>query len=169
MPAAPQPVYLLGLIARAQNRAADAAAFFRRALQVEPGDPGAEIGLGQALLQMRDAAGAVTAFTAALQAEPYNATAAYNLSISLSRAGRADDARQALVRFQALRESGSATTFGNAYLEQGRLAEALVSTGLEGDLVRPDAPNVRFVERCRTRSRTAPRRPRRDGVSACGA
>jgi len=146
MPGAPQPLYLGGLIARADNRGADAVAAFTEVLRLDPGDVGASIGLGQARLQTGDFAGAAAAFDAALKAEPFNATAAYNLSVSLSRAGRVEASRAPLARFQVLRQSGTATTFGNKYLEQGRLAEALVSTGLEPDLVQAGTPPVRFVD-----------------------
>ena len=146
MPGAPPPLYLRGLIARADNRGADALAAFTAVLRLDPGDVGASIGLGQARLQTGDFAGAAAAFDAALTAEPFNATAAYNLSVSLSRAGRVQASRAPLARFQELRQSGTATTFGNKYLEQGRLAEALVSTGLEPDLVQAGSPAVRFVD-----------------------
>ncbi len=160
LPGAPQPLYLRGLIARADNRGAEAVAAFSQVLHADPGDAGANIGLGQARLQTGDFAGAAAAFAAALAAEPFNATAAYNLSVSLSRAGRTGASGRALARFQALRQSGTATTFGNTYLEQGRLAEALVSTGLEPDLVRDGTPDVRFSE---MRPPTAPAAPAGEG------
>ena len=146
MPTAPQPQFLLGLVARSRNRVADAAAAFSRVLQVDPADVGANIGLGQVRLQQGDAPGAAAAFERAVHTDPSNATAAYNLSISLTRAGRTEEGRQMLERFQALRESGTATTLSNVYLQQGRYAEALVSTGAEPDLVVPGTPGVTFVD-----------------------
>ncbi|OGU18969.1 MAG: hypothetical protein A3K13_13395 [Gemmatimonadetes bacterium RIFCSPLOWO2_12_FULL_68_9] len=100
----------------------------------------------QVRLQQGDARGAVAAFERALGADPFNATAAYNLSLALTRAGRADEGRQMLARFQTLRQSGAARTLGNGYLQQGRYAEALVSTGAEPDLVSPGTPDVQFLE-----------------------
>ena len=146
MPSSPYPQHLLGLIARTENRPADAAAAFTRVLQMDAGDVGANVGLGQVRLQQGDARGAVAAFERALGADPFNATAAYNLSLALTRAGRADEGRQMLARFQTLRESGAATTLGNGYLQQGRYGEALVSTGAEPDLVSPGTPDVQFLE-----------------------
>ncbi len=141
----PHADYLLGLLAKAQGQAGPAAAAFARVLQRDPQDAGAGIMLGQIKLQQGDAPAAAALLQAALDAEPYNATAAYNLSIALSRAGRADDSRRMLARFESLRESGTATTLGNGYLEQGRYAEAIVSTGAERDLVDRQMPRVRFA------------------------
>lgn len=141
----PHADYLLGLLAKAQGQAGPAAAAFTRVLKRDPQDASAGIMLGQIKLQQGDAAAAVALLQAALAAEPYHATAAYNLSIALSRAGRADDSRRMLARFESLRESGTATTIGNGYLEQGRYAEAIVSTGAERDLVDREMPRVRFA------------------------
>ena len=146
LPSAPQPQYVLGLIAKAQNRADDAAADFERVLAIDPSDAPTAIGLGQAQLQQGQTDRAVKSFRQALSAEPYNATATYNLSIALSRAGRADEAKEALERFQKLRESGIAVTMGTGYLGQGRYAEAMLSTGLERELVDLTSPLVRFVD-----------------------
>jgi hypothetical protein len=49
-------------------------------------------------------------------------------------------------QFQALRASGAATTVGTNYLEQGRYAEALASTGAEADLVDKRTPEVSFTD-----------------------
>ncbi len=141
----PHADYLLGLLAKGQGRAAVAEAAFTRVRARDPEDAGAAIMLGQVKLQRGDATGAAASLQAALEAEPHNATAAYNLSIALSRAGRADEGRRMLERFQRLRESGSATTLGNGYLEQGKYAEAIVSTGAERDLVDRELPRIRFV------------------------
>ena len=48
-------------------------------------------------------------------------------------------------RFERLRDSSYATTFSQAYLEQGRYAEAIASTGLEAGLVDERNPDVAFV------------------------
>ena len=47
-----------------------------------------------------------------------------------------------MTRFQALRQTGAATSIGQNYLEQGRYAEAIVSTGAESDLIDKNAPPV---------------------------
>jgi Flp pilus assembly protein TadD len=144
MRGSPGPDYVLGLIAKAQGRGAAAAQAFARAAQADPQDASAQILLGQARLQQGDAAAAVGSLQAALDLEPYSATAAYNLSIALSRSGRTDESRKMLLRFQSLREHGG-TTLGAGYLEQGRYARGIVSTGAEPDLIDRAVPNVRFI------------------------
>ena len=51
-----------------------------------------------------------------------------------------------MASFQALRQSGAATNIGQNYLEQGRYAEAIASTGAESELVDKTAPKVSFQE-----------------------
>jgi Flp pilus assembly protein TadD len=144
MPEVLQPHYMLGLIARAQNRPADAIASFERVLQGDPDDVGAAVNLGQVYLQERRYEDAARVFGAAFEHEPYNATAAYNLAIALTRAERQEEGHQMMQRFQALRESGYATTLSQTYLEQGKYAEALASTGAEPELVDPRPADVIF-------------------------
>ena len=144
MTGSPGPDYVLGLVAKAQGHGAAAVQAFSRASQLDPQDAATQILLGQMRLQQGDAAGAVASLQRALDLEPYSATAAYNLSIALSRSGRTADSRQMLLRFQTLRERGG-TTLGAGYLEQGRYAQGIVSTGAEPDLVDRAIPDVRFV------------------------
>ncbi|HEX8180526.1 MAG TPA: FG-GAP-like repeat-containing protein [Pyrinomonadaceae bacterium] len=145
-PAAPQPDYLIGLIARADNRPQDAIAAFERVLAIDPRDAGALVNLGQARAQLGQHAEAADAFRAALAAEPYNITALYNLGTTLVRLGRRDEGRRFLERSQALRQSGAGTITGQNYLEQGRYAEAVVTNGAEPDLVDPATPAVTFTD-----------------------
>jgi Tfp pilus assembly protein PilF len=144
-PDQPQPHYILGLIGKSENRIDEAKAAFKRVLAIDPRDVGALVNLGQLEMQERryDAANAL--FERAVEAEPYNATAAYSLAVAFMRAGRRDEGTKAMARFQKLRESGVATTFSNAYLEQGRYAEAITSTGAEPGLVDEATPAVTFV------------------------
>ena len=146
LPDAPQPPYLLGLIARAQNRTDEAETAFKRVLQLDGNDVGAKVNLGQVYLQQRKYPEALTLFREAVASEPYNVTAAYNLAIALTRSGATADGAQAMQRFQTLRDSNYKTTFSQAYLEQGRYAEAIASTGAEPELVDRATPAVRFVE-----------------------
>jgi Flp pilus assembly protein TadD len=145
MPDSPQAHYVLGLIARAANEQEKATEAFRRVLAIDADDAGAKIGLGQVLLQQRQFDEAATLFEAAAKAEPFNTTAAYNLGVALTRAGRADEGRAAMARFQVLREGGQGLGYSSNYMEQGRYAEALVTTGLEAGLVSRATPAVRFV------------------------
>ena len=144
-PALPQPHYVIGLVAREDNRPEDATKAFERVLSLDPDDLGTRINLGQLYVRQQRFEEAVTLLRGAVDAEPYNVTAAYNFSVALTRAGKTEEADRAVERFQALRASGYATTFSNNYLERGRYAEALASRGNEGDLVDRTTPAVRFA------------------------
>lgn len=144
-PTAPQPYYMLGLIARMQNRPEDAIAQFQRVLNIDPNDVGASVNIGQLYIQQRKYPEAVAALRKALAAEPYNSTALYNLGTTLIRSGNRDEGQAIIQRFQELRKSGSGSTIGQNYLEQGRYAEAVASTGAESDLVDRAIPAVTFT------------------------
>src|SRR6185503_19716463 len=146
LPASPQAHYVLGLIARSQNRAADGIAEFQRTLQIDPRDPGANINLGQLHMQQRQYPEAIAAFRAALANEPYNVTATYNLAMALTRSGERQEGQAMMQKFQVLRTKGYATTIGQNYLEQGRYAEAIASTGTEQSLVDTTKPDVLFTD-----------------------
>ncbi|HEX2367379.1 MAG TPA: tetratricopeptide repeat protein, partial [Bradyrhizobium sp.] len=127
----PHPDYVLGLIARAGNQTDEALGAFTRASKLDPTDAGIAINLGQLYLQQRQYPEALAAFRAATTAEPYNATAAYGLATALIRSGAAAEGKPAMDRFEQLRSSNYSTTFSQNYLEQGRYAEAIASTGAE--------------------------------------
>jgi tetratricopeptide (TPR) repeat protein len=146
LPGSPRAHYVQGLAARLQNRADEAAAAFERVLQIDAGDVGSLIYLGQGRLQARRFEEAATLFRRALEAEPYNATAAYNLAVALTRSGARDEGQRAMERFQSLRDSAYAVTYAQVYLEQGRYGEALASTGAEADLVDTQTPPARFAD-----------------------
>jgi Tfp pilus assembly protein PilF len=145
-PDAPQAPYILGLLAKSQSRADDAVAAFQRVLKIDPSDVGANVNLGQIYSQERKYTEAIAVFRTALAAEPYNATALYNLGTALLRAGQRDEGQQVIARFQELRQRGSGTTLGPNYLEQGRYAEAVASTGAEPELVDKRTPDVVFTD-----------------------
>jgi tetratricopeptide (TPR) repeat protein len=141
-----QPHYILGLIAKQQGRVEDALASFRRVLRIDPRDVGTNVQIGQLLMQQRKYDGAAAAFRVALAEEPYNGTALYNLGTALLRAGQREEGQADVQRFQTLRTSGAATVIGQNYLEQGRYAEAVTSTGAEPELVDKRTPDVTFVD-----------------------
>jgi tetratricopeptide (TPR) repeat protein len=145
-PEAPQPYYILGLIAKLQSRPAEGLSAFQRVLKIDPNDVGTNINVGQIYSQQRQYPEAIAAFRLALAGEPYNATALYSLGQALMRAGQREEGQAVTERFKQLRERGSATTIGNNYLEQGRYAEAVASTGLEPDLVDKRIPDVVFKD-----------------------
>ena len=143
-PDSPQPPYILGLIARTQNRTDDAEKYFRRVLEIDALDVGSNVNLGQIYIQQRNYKRAVEYLRRALAAEPYNSTALYNLATALVRSDAREEGQQLMTRFQALRQSGAATSIGLNYLEQGRYAEAATSTGAESELVDKTAPKNIF-------------------------
>lgn len=145
LPSAPQPPYVLGLAARAQNRNDDARRYFEQVLQIDPADVGANVNLAQINLEDRRYDEAVAALQPIVDAEPYHVTAAYVLGLALTRGGKADEGQRLLERAQDLRRASYAVTFGTGYLEQGRYAEAIASTGAEPELIDPTTPQVRFT------------------------
>ncbi len=151
MPDSPRALYLNGIIAKKQNRTADALDALRRALQLDGRDVGINIQLAQIMIQQRSYEEAIVRLREALALEPYNVTATYNLAIALLRTGKAQEGQAVMQQFQTLRESDYGTTLGQNYLEEGDYAEALISTGAEPELVNPATPAVQFVAAPRTR------------------
>jgi Flp pilus assembly protein TadD len=145
LPSTPQPLYLLGLIARTEGRTSDAVREFERVHQLDPADVGASVNLGQLYLEARQYPQAIAVLRPAAKSEPYNVTVAYNLGLALTRSGAADEGRQMLARSQALRSTAYAVTYGTGYLEQGRYAEAMSSTGAEPGLVDASVPSEVFT------------------------
>ena len=141
----PHAYYLLGLIARAQDRPDDAVRAFQKALELDPADVGTKVNLGQVYTQQRQYAQAITLLREAIATEPYNATAAYGLAMALTRSGD-QGGPAAMQRFETLRGTPYARTYSQTYLEQGQYAEALASTGAEADLVDPAPPAVTFAD-----------------------
>ena len=158
-PAAPQPPYVLGLLAKQQGRLEEATAAFQRVLKIDPRDVGANVNLGQLYAQQRKYAEAAAAFRVALAEEPYNGTALYNLGTALLRAGQREEGQRVMQQFQTLRQSGAATVVGTNYLEQGRYAEAVTSTGAESDLVDKATPEVAFRDETGAALPEAPNAP----------
>jgi Flp pilus assembly protein TadD len=143
---APQPHYILGLIARAQNRFDESVAEFQKVLKIDPDDAGANVNLGQIFIQQKKQPEAIAAFRKAIEAEPYNETALYNLGLLLTRTGKREEGQQLIQKFQRLKESGAGIALGTNYLEGGHYAQAIVSTGAEPDLIERADPKVRFTD-----------------------
>ena len=145
-PKALQPHYILGLIARTDNRYDVALAQFQSLLAVDPDDVATNVNIGQIYVQQRKYDQGIPAFRKALAGEPYNEAALYNLGILLTRTGAREEGQRVLQKFQQLQQSGAGTKTGTAYLEGGHYAEAVVSTGAEADLVDRKTPEVKFVD-----------------------
>jgi Flp pilus assembly protein TadD len=143
---APQPPYMLGLIARAQGQPQGAVEAFTRVLLLDPSDVGSRLNLAMIRLTQGQYQEVITLCRAVLADEPYNATAAYNLALALDRSGDRTASAQAMSQFEQLRNAPYAVTYSQAYLEQGRYAEAIASTGAERDLVDTATPPVTFTD-----------------------
>jgi tetratricopeptide (TPR) repeat protein len=87
MRSAPQPPYVLGLAARAQNRN-DERRYFQQVLESDRGDVGANVNLVQINLEDRRYDEAVTALQPIVDAEPYHVAAAYVFRLALTRSGK---------------------------------------------------------------------------------
>ncbi len=144
-PGAPQPYYILGLISKA-TKPDEAVASFQHVLKIDPNDVGANINLGQIYSQQKKYPEAIAAFRVAVAVEPYNGSALYGLGQALMRSNQRDEGQKVTQRFRELRERGSGTSIGNNYLEQGRYAEAVASTGAEAELVDRTIPSVTFTD-----------------------
>lgn len=145
-PTKPQPHYILGLVVRAQNQFDEAITEFQRVLKIDPDDVGSNINLGQIFSQQKKYVEAIAAFRRAVATEPYNQTALYNLGLLLTRTGKREEGQQLIKKFQQFQASGAGTTIGTNYLEGGHYAEAVVSTGIEPELVDRRTPEVRFTD-----------------------
>ena len=164
-PGAPQPLYIQALIARSRNQTDEAVASFRRVLEIDPRDTGANVNLGQLYAQQRNYAEAERAFRVALDSEPYNNTALYGLANVLLRSNQREEGQRLLQQFQVLRQTGAGTSIGTNYLEQGRYAEAVTSTGAEAGLVDQNVPQVTFTD-ATTSVLPAPARSAAGGANA---
>ncbi|MEP6902182.1 MAG: FG-GAP-like repeat-containing protein [Actinomycetota bacterium] len=140
----PQAFYILGLAARSENQTDEALEAFQKVLSIDSTDIGANINAGQILAQKREYPQAILYFQTAYQSEPFNLTAIYNLATTLQRSGEREKAAELLKKFQTLRDTSAGTNIGLNYLEQGRYAEALSSTGAEDELVDKTEPRVSF-------------------------
>lgn len=141
-----QAFYILGLAARTENLADEALENFKKVLAIDPEDVGANVNAGQILAQKRDYAQAIKYFETAYQTEPFNLTAIYNLATSLQRSGARTRAAELLKKFQTLRDTSAGVNIGLNYLEQGKYAEAMTSTGAEKELIDVKNPPVKFVD-----------------------
>ena len=145
LPAALEPPYVRGLVARAQNRLEDALLAFSAVLEADPIDVGTNVNLGQIYLDSRDYPAAIERLRIAYEHEPFNITAVYNLGLALARSGETAEGQALLEQAQALRSTGYAVTYNTGYLQQGRYAAAMASTGAESALVDPAVPPASFT------------------------
>jgi Tfp pilus assembly protein PilF len=93
----------LGDIAARQSDLKAASAHYSRALELQPNDPDANLGLAKTLIAMNQPKKAIPLLERAAQIEPFNATVHYHLSVLYRKAGHSDDAHRELAEFRRLR------------------------------------------------------------------
>ncbi|MGI8962245.1 MAG: tetratricopeptide repeat protein [Bryobacteraceae bacterium] len=94
----------LGDIAARQSDLKAAAAHYSRALELQPNDADANLGLAKTLISTNQPEKAISLLRHAAQLEPFNATIHYHLSVLYRKAGRTDDAHRELAEFRRLTE-----------------------------------------------------------------
>jgi tetratricopeptide (TPR) repeat protein len=133
-PNAPQPHYILGLIAKSQARMDEAIGPFQQVLKLDPNDVGANVNLGQIYSQQRKYPKQLPSFE---RHWLLNHTTQLHCT-TWARLNSRRTTRRRSESYSALpgvSTRGSGSSLGNNYLEQGRYADAVASTGAEPELV----------------------------------
>jgi cytochrome c-type biogenesis protein CcmH/NrfG len=94
----------LGEIALRASDLKSALVHYSRALELQPNDADACLGIGKTLTQMHRTADAEPYLKRAAQLEPFTAVTHYRLSLVYRAAGRASDAQRELAEFQRLKD-----------------------------------------------------------------
>ena len=98
------PDYNLGVLYLDDGRTADAVAAFRRALQMNPSFPEAEIKLAAALSKEQPVPEAFELFQQALHTDPANAEGHYRLAVLLTKSGKREEAQEQFALFEKYRK-----------------------------------------------------------------
>lgn len=125
-PSQPHANFMLGLIIGREKDREAAFRHFQQVLAVDPEDPATHYNLGLLHTRNRDYQRAIASFQKVLQFEPYHVSALYNLAMAQMRAGRQQESRQTMRRFQELKSGdqagGPTGAMGVQYGEEGRYA-----------------------------------------------
>ena len=123
--------YNLGLLQKSTGEAEIALAAFQRAAAIRPADAYAHYFVGLMAAQIQQYDTAIAAFTRALEIDPFLISAEFGLARAFQRAGRGDEAKSHLERFQRLTTEKIASAMSLSYGDQGplSLAEPLVPKG----------------------------------------
>ena len=98
--------YVLGEIARQEQRWDDAVQHFSRASKLDSGFGDAFLGLGQSLIATKKFSEAVPPLETAAKLEPSNPAAHYNLATAYSRAGRKEEADKEFAIHRQMTQKG---------------------------------------------------------------
>lgn len=94
----------LGEIAFGRSGLKQALAHYSRAVELQPNDPDAGLGLAKVLLAMDQPAKAQPLLEHSAQLEPFNSATRYHLAAVYRNQGRTEDARRELAEFKKLKE-----------------------------------------------------------------
>ena len=127
----PHAHYALGMLLRNRTRFEEAKARFERVLEIDPEDADAHYQFGILILEA-DPAAARSHLEKTLAKIPHHESACYRLQSLLRKAGEKKAAQELLLRFLALKASGSGVVIGMKYGEMGRYAEVIRAFGDPG-------------------------------------
>jgi RNA polymerase sigma factor (sigma-70 family) len=118
-----------GAVLLRQGKLDEAAASFRRAIQIDPRDAQAYNNLGIVLLRQGKLVEAIDCFRRAIELDPKLTQAHYNLGNALHQQGKLDEAVACFRRAIQLdpRDAQAHNNLGNVLLQQGKMDEAVAS------------------------------------------
>ena len=105
----------LGDIALRRSDLKSAAAYYSRALEMQPNDPDANLGMAKVLMSMHEPQKAEPHMEHAAQLEPFNPATHYRLGVLYRELGRTDDSHRELAQFEKLKKMK--TRLGTLYQE----------------------------------------------------
>jgi Tfp pilus assembly protein PilF len=97
----------LGDIALRHSDPKTAFAYYTRALEMQPDDSGANLGLAKVLMSMHEFAKAAPKLERAVQLEPFDPAAHYRLGVLYRDLGRAEESRHEFAEFEKLKKMKS--------------------------------------------------------------
>ncbi len=118
----PRAWYSLGLARFDGGSQQEALVAFQHAAQLDPADADSHYFVGTIELGLKDFDHAAAEFETAIKLNPLHASAQFGLARALQRAGKADEAREHLKRFQEITQAKIGTPLSAVYGEQGRYA-----------------------------------------------
>ncbi|MDQ2775968.1 MAG: tetratricopeptide repeat protein [Acidobacteriota bacterium] len=78
--------------------------YYSRALQLQPNDPDANLGLAKAMMSLHEPEKAEAPLRRAAQLEPFNPASHYRLGVLLRQLGQSDESRRELAEFEKLKK-----------------------------------------------------------------
>jgi tetratricopeptide (TPR) repeat protein len=94
----------LGDIALRHSDLKSASGYYRRALEMQPNDPDANLGMAKVLLALHQPKKAEHPLEQAARLEPFNAVTHYRLGVLYRELGRTEDSRRELAEFEKLKK-----------------------------------------------------------------